>query len=154
LIAEPEAAADALERLWKEWDDGGRHESLQTLRFAIGEQVRSDHLQPAAWARALVCYGWIREGNMPVRETEPLAREALVLFRELAHEPGQCDAHDLLGDTLETEGDLAGALGEFREYKRIMLALTGWDPDNAQWQEDLEATKGWVAQLRSKVGRE
>ena len=137
LLATPKEGADALERLWREWDDRGHHESLQALGVALSELIGTNQLESPARARALVCFGWICQGRLRLPEAEGIAREAIDLFRELIHKPGEADSHNQLGDILQAQGQLSEALREYEAYKQLMLDLTQRDPSNANWQRDL-----------------
>jgi tetratricopeptide (TPR) repeat protein len=132
LLAAPEQAADELERLWKEWNGAGRYEPLQALGVALGELIRIDQLPPPARARSLLCFGWIRRGTLPLRKAEELSREALELFHNLDHEPGEVDARDQLGDILRAEGNLAGALGEYEAFQQVARCLTERESEKAR----------------------
>ena len=98
-------------------------------RFAIAEQIARIHLAVVpgdlAWrhdlAEADSRIGLARkaEGDLPAAATR--FREVLAIAEQLAHDdPGVrrdaavSSAHDLLGDVLEAQGDLAGALAEHR----------------------------------------
>ncbi len=153
LLAAPEEAADQLERLWKEWDYTGRHEQLQALGVALDELIRTGQLAPPARARSLLCLGWIRQSTLLLRKAEELAHEALVLFQQLQHEPGQADAHDQLGDILVDAGNLAEALRAYEASKAIRERLTERDPENTDWQRDLSVSHNYVGAVYEAQGR-
>jgi len=154
LLAVPEDAASELEQLWKAWDDAGRYESLQALALALHELIRSNHLTGLARARALVCLGWIRRGQLTLRNAEEFAREALDIFRRLSNEPGEADVHSQLGDILETAGNLPESLVEFGLNRQIRVRLVNQEPENAERQRDLSASHsnvGDVLQLQGQL---
>ncbi len=153
-VDEPVEAAAALEKLFQEWHRTGRFGPLQTLALALDELLAGQWLQGVARARALVCVGWIRGGRLPLKQTESMAREAIALFVAANEPQGEADARQLLGDTLQTEGDLAGALREYQVFKDIMRRLTRLDPDNTDWQKDLSVSHndvGGVLQAQGKL---
>ncbi len=46
-------------------------------------------------------------------------------------------SHNKVGDVLLDQGDLAGALGAYRQSLAVAERLAAADPSNAQWQQDL-----------------
>jgi hypothetical protein len=46
-------------------------------------------------------------------------------------------SHERVGDVLYAQGDLAGALAEYRASLAIREHLAAQDPASAQWQTDL-----------------
>jgi tetratricopeptide (TPR) repeat protein len=153
LLATPKEGADALERLWREWDARGQHEALQALGVALSELIGTNQLEPSARARSLVCFGWIGQGRLPLPKAEGIAREAIDLFRALIHKPGEADAHDQLGDTLQAQGRLSEALREYEAGKQLRLDLTQRDPSNAGWQRELSVSHNCVGGVLAAQGR-
>jgi tetratricopeptide (TPR) repeat protein len=153
LVAAPEEGAEELERLWKEWDRVGRHESLQALGMALAELLRPGLLARPARARALLHFGLIRRDQLPVLEAEALAREAVTIFHELSNATGEVDARDLLGDILETKGRPANALDEFKACQQFMWQLTQSSPDNPDWQRELSVSHNKVGGVFQAQGR-
>ncbi len=152
-VDEPVEAAAALLTLYREWDRAGRFELQQALALALEELLAGDWLQGIARARALECVGRIRGGRLPLKQAESMAREAITLFVAASDLQGEVDARQLLGDTLQTEGDLAGALREYQAFKDIMRRLTQLDPDNTDWQQDLSVSHNSVGRVLQAQGK-
>ena len=156
LVAFPEAGANALEKLYKNWNDAGRHEQLQALGNALDELLNTRQLQTPAQARTLLCLSWIRKTNLSLTNAEKMAREALELFDELNHSSGQADSHAQLGDILVNQGKLADAMREYQIFKQIMLRLSQVDLENTDWQRELSASHskiGLVLQKQDKLDK-
>ncbi|MEI7866544.1 MAG: hypothetical protein WCI11_01530 [Candidatus Methylumidiphilus sp.] len=152
-VDEPVEAAAALLTLFQEWHRAGRFGPLQTLALALDELLAGEWLQGVARARALVCVGLIRSGRLPLKQAESMAREAITLFVAANESQGEVDARQLLGNTLQTEGDLAGALREYQAFKDIMLRLTLLDPDNTGSQRELSASHNDVGRVLQAQGK-
>jgi len=152
-VDEPVEAAVALLTLYREWDLAGRFGSLQTLGLALDELLAGQWLQGVARARALECVGRIRGGRLPLKQTESMAREAIALFVAANESQGEVDARQLLGNTLQKEGDLAGALREYQVFKDIMRRLTLLDPDNTGWQRELSVSHNDVGRVLQAQGK-
>ena len=153
LLAEPEVAVDKLERLWKSWRDAGRYESLQALGISLGELLTTELLTPLARARALLCFSDIHSATLPLRKAAELTQEALALFHQLSHAPGEADAHAQLGDILKEIGDLVGALSEYKKYQQIILRLIESDRENTSWQCDLAVSHNYIGSVFEAQGR-
>ncbi len=153
LLAAPELGAVELLALWQEWYRAGRHEVLQALGVALDDLLRASVLAGGAHARALVSLGWIRSGRLPLRQAAAMAREAITLFDAAADPQGQIDARDQLGDVLQLSGDLAGALGAYRECHDITSRLVRDAPDNTDWQRDLAVSHNKVGGVHQAQGQ-
>ena len=57
-----------------------------------------------------------------------------------------------IGSVLEAQGDLAGALAEFREYRAIMEPLAARDAGNTQWQRDLSVSHNKLGDVQVAQG--
>jgi tetratricopeptide (TPR) repeat protein len=88
---------------------------------------------------------WIELGDLwTMRGSLAEAKKALSASREAASRNGNdrdlSVAHNRIGDTQVTQGDLAGALKSFRDGLVIAERLTQSNPDNVGWQHDLSVS--------------
>ncbi len=138
LSAGPDAdAAEALRLLYKEWEEHGRHESLQALAHMLDEALRYASLGPVSQARALLTRIWIRGDNTPISSREADARESLALFTASGDELGQMHAQRTLGEILVQRRDLVEAGECFLEFSRIATLRAEAKPEDLARQRQL-----------------
>ncbi len=75
----PVESAEALLKLYQEWDRAGRFEPLQALALALEELLAGEWLKGVTLARALITLGWIRGGAYRLK-TLKLWREQQSLY--------------------------------------------------------------------------
>ena len=56
-------------------------------------------------------------------------------------------SHNKIGEVLSAQGDLPGALAQFKAYHAIAESLARRDPGNMQWQRDLMASHWRLANM-------
>jgi len=153
LLASPDEAADELERVRSEWSNAGRYESLQILGVALRELLTPGFLSPVARARSLLSFVLIRRGELPLAESERMARESVDLFQQVGSCIGEVDARDLLGDILRVRGQLEEALSEFKKWQQIVTRWRKQEPDNPHWQRELSVSHGKIADILLAQGK-
>lgn len=85
------------------------------------------------------------------------ALELLGRFADGQGRPRLADQHGgawwgLFGETVAMLGDLAGALGAYRESLAVSQRLAAADPSNAGWQRDLSVSYWRMAIMAEKAG--
>src|SRR5262245_56435270 len=131
------AAAAACEALDREFTDGGRPEVRHALTLALRELTDGGWLTESAQVEALLASLRVRHWRGEAAQLEAEARDVADLARTASDPSGLGRTQLLLGDVLQTKGQLAEALAAFRESLAIFQRLTALDPSNAAWQCDL-----------------
>ena len=150
LLAAPEAGAEALETLYREWSKCGRWSDLLDLAAALEELL--PHLAPAARARALFRRACIRADRSPAPEIAAQVKESAELFEQTGHQRGLAHALTRCGNLAVAQGDLAGAMRRFTDSHTILERLAASDPANAAWQRDLVVSHNKLGDLAVAQG--
>jgi len=138
--------------LYHDWRRNGKYDTQQALALVLEELLESKLLKGVNLARTLVVRGWIRGSRLPLSQADAQARQAIALFIEAGDDYGEADAHDWLGNTLQTEGNLAEALKEYQAGMAIMQRLCERDPENSDWQRDLSVSHNKVGGVLQSQG--
>jgi tetratricopeptide (TPR) repeat protein len=152
FTVDPEAAERACGSLFYEWRNAGRYEELLALGVTLDELQGSGLL--AAWVRGSVLYylANIRYNYQPRNVTADQARDALAETQRRDTPWRIANAHDLMGNVLSDQGDLFGALKNYRDSLALREKLANQDPANAGWQRDLSVSYEKVGDVLSDQG--
>ena len=105
----------------------------------------SEHEEAATTRARIYMFGQLAETYITFGDLKT-AREAAQTERRLADQLGNAgledladlaDSHNKLGHVMKLQGDLAGALQEYRENLAVMQEAAGKDPGNARRQQDI-----------------
>jgi tetratricopeptide (TPR) repeat protein len=143
---EPEADKNLLD-LFYQWERTGNYDARQTLAYILEELIQEGLLEGSLLARTLIVFCWIRGSRFPIGKINEYARQALTLFKESQNHSGEADAHDLLGQTLVSTGNLLRALDAYHAAMAIRKGLCGRDPDNTDWLRDLSVSHYLIADV-------
>ncbi len=152
LAAEPNLGAGELERTYWKWQRSGQREAIQALGAALDE-LATFPLMDMARGLVLLISGFIRFTRVPLAQTEKAARQALEMLKANGPDSACADALCLLGQVLETKGNLAAALAEYKEHQRIRERLAAIVPDNPDYQRDLSISHTYVGRVYKAQGR-
>ncbi|MGE0290071.1 MAG: tetratricopeptide repeat protein [Bradyrhizobium sp.] len=64
----------------------------------------------------------------------------------------QSIAHERIGDVLNDQGDLPGALKSYEAKRMVMAALTATDPTEAEWRRDLSVAHERIGSIHAAQG--
>jgi len=131
------AAAAACEALDREFTDGGRPEVLHALTLALRELTDGGWLTGSAQVEALLAPLRVRHWRGEAAQLEAEARDVADLARTASDPSGIGRTQLLLGDVLQTKGQLDEAMAAFRESLAIDQRLASIDPSNTGWQHNL-----------------
>lgn len=153
LCAEPEAAANELRDLSRDWT-GGRLEDDYAMEAALTELADTNLVQGRARLWVLLCTAWSRAGRGEITQLADVAREILDIAQSTADARATADANALLGDVLRAQGNLVDAEGAYRKYLSISRRLAAQDPSDADAQRDLAVANsrvGITLEMRGKL---
>jgi Tetratricopeptide repeat len=141
------AAAAACEALDREFTDGGRPEVLHALTLALRELTDGGWLTGSAQVEALLAPLRVRHWRGEAAQLEAEARDVADLARTASDPSGIGRTQLLLGDVLQTKGQLDEAMAAFRESLAIDQRLASIDPSNTGWQRDLAVAHDRVGNI-------
>jgi tetratricopeptide (TPR) repeat protein len=105
-------------------------------RAALTEIARLEPDDASVWVE--IGDLWNRTGNLA--EARKAFLWALTAARDAGFQPNIAASYDRIGDVLVAQGDLPGALVEFRAGMAIRKALADADAGNAGWRRDLSVS--------------
>jgi hypothetical protein len=108
LVEDPNAAADELENLDRQWTGSARPEDRQALAAALRDLEVTKLVDGAARAEVLLCIAEARNSRAETTRLEQPAREVLALARSVHRSSCEGRANCLLGDVLQAQGKGCG----------------------------------------------
>jgi tetratricopeptide (TPR) repeat protein len=118
-------------------------------RAALTEIARLEPDDASVWVE--IGDLWNRTGNLA--EARKAFLWALTAARDAGFQPNIAASYDRIGDVLVAQGDLPGALVEFRAGMAIRKALADADAGNAGWRRDLSVSHNNIGDVLVAQGR-
>jgi hypothetical protein len=147
LIAEPERAADELERASAGSGVWTGHHDKYALTTALNEVDEAGLLDGrlATWARVT-----LTRHRTEIEGAARFADTASDLLKQA--EASQdlrlvAECQELVGEVAEARGNLDGAQAAYEQYLAILERLSAQDPTNSNWQRSLAVAQSRVADV-------
>lgn len=137
LCYDPERGATELEKLNREWSRSATSEDLYALTSALQELETTGLVQGRARVWTRLAIAWTRVGRGEAAQLEEWATVTMRLAEGVDDQLAQGEAHCLVGDVLQAQGNLAEALLEFAEYQKVTARLADEDPSDDDRLADL-----------------
>jgi tetratricopeptide (TPR) repeat protein len=154
LCGDPEQGASELLELDRKWMAAGTNpENLYALAAVLRELEETGVTHGRARAATLLAIGEARSMRGETAQLAELASEALRLAQESADLRLESDAQNLVGDVLQSLGQLKPAETAYKVFLAISRRLAEQDPDDAQRQHDLAVAHGSIGDVLQSQGQ-
>ncbi len=142
LCADPDAAANALERLDNDWAGSAHPEDRQSLALTLGELTATGVVSGRARLEVMLSQAESQFYRAATSHFEEKVDEAFALAETIGYEPALARVYSLRGDLAGTRGNLPAARAANEQLLDVCRRLVAREPENANRRRDLAVSLG------------